>query len=82
MSEPTGVEEILRKLRTQASLTADEVDRLQSHIDQLQNRATEEGTQHHSDSTPGSHHSHHESSATDLIGFLERVTSKLQQPPQ
>jgi hypothetical protein len=73
MADQETIRGILGKLHARTSLTPDELSQLQRHVDELETQAISAGSNHHTHSTPGSHHSDHVTTVVDVVGVLERV---------
>ena len=67
---------IMGKLYAKASLTAGELSELQTHVDLLETQGRAGTTNHHSQTSPNSHHSHHVTSVAAFTGILEQVKQR------
>jgi hypothetical protein len=76
MADEATIHSIMQKLRRQASLTAEEVADLQSHVDQLEMRAAPTPN-HDTHTSPGSHFSHHHPTMLNVAGILEQISRKV-----
>ncbi|MEU0934184.1 MULTISPECIES: hypothetical protein [unclassified Embleya] len=73
MADSQSIEEIMRKLRAQTALSAEEVLTLQGHVDQLENRSSVDTTHHTTHSTPNSHYTDHHTSLQEIQGLLDHL---------